>query len=160
MLNKIIMISIVILMLLIGQGCTNSKINNGEKQLAVTDSLIEQGQMDTASHIVNETKLSSDTINGVWYIFQRFSDVSYSDTIFNSTTHLIIENNLITKLTNNKVVFFDSITNTESTKNFKKYQLSKREKDFFKYSKKHNTIRLFIGGEDGIREIYKRNDKL
>ena len=149
------MLNFFIIILLINQSCNNGNESRGVKQLPTIDSLSKKERVDTV--LSASQKIKTDTVNGSWYIFQRFSNVRKEPSV-NTTTHLLIKNNLVTKYIDNKVVFVDSIFYLESTKSYKKYQFRKREKDFLKYFLKQDNIYLFIGGEDGNREDYKRKN--
>ena len=145
------------LILLIGQACSGGneeeKSTPSSQAVNVDTTGINEVSNDTNQNVFVEKK---DTIEGTWKLTQRFTEADPSDTLFDPATTIEIEHSIITKTIDSQLIFVDTLTYSEGTRSFLEYKLTKRYKDFLLYSKKYNTIRFFIGGQDGTREIYKR----
>ena len=82
-LNNLIMLNFFIIILLINQSCNNGNESREVKQLPTIASLSKKERVDTV--LSASQKIKTDTVNGSWYIFQRFSNVRKEPSV-NTTT--------------------------------------------------------------------------
>lgn len=101
--------------LFITQACNKDQGNSDVKATLQKDSIKIELRTKSVELNKNDMKYKLDMIDGVWYICKRFSEISYTDTIRNPTTILVVSNKVISKFNKNKLIFTDSLVQTKNS---------------------------------------------
>ena len=102
---------------------------------------------------------NSSSIDGKWLISEKFAERGPYEKPTKILCTITVEKNDIQKYCSNALVLQDSLFLIQRTESYEKYTFKTNKKDFILHLKKPDQLRLFIGGQDGTREIYYRTKK-